>query len=96
MKLGQLQSYVCAGVVKGTTIIPKCPAQRAADPIMLSEQAEFKTVFFDREKCPKTMDCIRVDGGSDGGPPHLEVQYWWSESHLLESKHSPLLHRGRS
>lgn len=31
------------------------------------------------------IECIRVDGASDEGPSHLEVQYWWTERHLLQA-----------
>lgn len=31
---------------------------------------------------PKQVDCIRVDGSSDVGPSHEEVQYWWTERHF--------------
>lgn len=30
----------------------------------------------------KRIECIRVDGGFDEGPPHKEVQYWWTRRHL--------------
>ena len=31
---------------------------------------------------PKTIECIRVDGGDDEGPVHIEVQYWWTLRHI--------------
>ena len=34
-----------------------------------------------------------VDGGSDEGPSHLEVQFWWTEFHL---SHSNLHHITRT
>lgn len=34
----------------------------------------------------KPIDCIRVDGASDEGPTHLEVQFLWTEWHLKMSK----------
>lgn len=36
---------VCAGVVKGSKIYPKNPAQHHADLIMLTKQDELKQVF---------------------------------------------------
>ena len=37
---------------------------------------------------PKQIVCIRVDGASDEGPSHLEVQFWWREFHLTHGTHS--------
>ena len=34
---------------------------------------------------PKLVDCIRVDGASDG-PGHEEVQFWWTKRHFERSK----------
>ena len=30
----------------------------------------------------KKIECIRVDGGNDEGPGHLEVQFFWTKLHL--------------
>ena len=30
----------------------------------------------------KEIECIRVDGASDEGPSHEEVQFWWTERHF--------------
>ena len=30
----------------------------------------------------KAIECIRVDGASDEGPSHEEVQFWWTARHL--------------
>ena len=35
---------------------------------------------------PKSINCIQVDGASDEGPSHEEVQYYWTERHLLKNK----------
>ena len=35
---------------------------------------------------PKLINCIQVDGASDEGPSHKEVQYYWTERHLLKNK----------
>ena len=34
----------------------------------------------------KPVDCIRVDGATDEGPSILEVQFLWTEVHLVEEK----------
>ena len=39
----------------------------------------------------KTIDCIRVDGGADEGPSHLEVQFRWTEWYLIEGRKSTLV-----
>ena len=39
----------------------------------------------------KTIDCIRVDGGADEGPSHLEVQFRWTEWHLIGGREFTLL-----
>ena len=41
---------------------------------------ELKPVFYNIEKyTPKAIiNCIRVDGASDKGPNHKEVQFYWT------------------
>ena len=41
--------------------------------------------------CPKCIDCIRVDGASDEGPGHEEVQFWWARRHLEKMKVATLV-----
>ena len=77
---------LCAGVVKAQPLFPKCSAQHAADLNMLQEQPEFHLVFYNTEGDPQPIECIRVDGASDEGPSHEEVQYCWSERHLVQAK----------
>ena len=77
---------LCAGVVKAQPLHSKCPAQHIADIRMLQEKQELKNVFSDSQSKLKPVDCIRVDGASDEGPSHLEVQYWWTEKHLIDKK----------
>ena len=35
---------------------------------------------------PKQIECVRVDGASDEGPGHEEVQYWWTLRHIIKRK----------
>ena len=42
---------------------------------------------------PKDIDCIRVDGTSDEGPSHHEVQFWWTEWHMLDNKVATIVTR---
>ena len=89
----QSTTEICAGVVKApTTIHPKNPCQHAADLAMLEQQEELQPAFRHPDTgAPKSIDCIRVDGASDEGPSHLEVQYYWTERHLLTNKVATLL-----
>ena len=37
-------------------------------------------------ECPKLVECIRVDGASDEGLSHAEVQYWWTLRHVQKER----------
>ena len=78
---------LCAGVVKAHSLYPKNPAQHAADMKMLLRKSELQPAFVNPENgLSKQITCVRVDGASDEGPSHLEVQFWWTEYHLSEAK----------
>lgn len=34
---------------------------------------------------------MRVDGASDEGPAHDEVQYWWTYRHIFKEKTATLV-----
>lgn len=68
------------GVVKAHQLYPKDPSQHIADLYMMSRMEEYDLDMH------KPIDCIRVDGASDEGPTHLEVQFLWTEWHLKMSK----------
>lgn len=89
----QTTEEVCVGVVKApTSIHPKNPCQHAADLSMLMRQKELKPAFYNIETdTPKAIDCVRVDGASDEGPSHEEVQFYWTQRHLLNSKLATLV-----
>ena len=72
----QTTAEVCAGIVKPSGIFPKNPAQHAADFSFLEKQLEFQPVT------RKIIECIRVDGASDEGPSHEEVQFFWTLHHI--------------
>ncbi len=84
---------VCVGIVKApSSVHHKNPCQHAADLCMLERQEELKYVFINPETGDeKAVDCIRVDGASDEGPSHEEVQYYWTERHLLRNKVATLI-----
>ena len=74
---------LCAGIVKASKIYPKNPAQHYADLQMLQNSDEFKIGFLNpKSGMKKKIACIRVDGGGDEGPSHVEVQYFWTAFHL--------------
>ncbi|CAH3158015.1 unnamed protein product [Porites lobata] len=74
-------SDVCAAVVKGQALFRKNAAQHLSDLTMLQQtNPSFK------ESLAKDIECIRVDGASDEGPGHEEVQFYWTERHLSMSK----------
>ena len=83
---------VCVGVVKApTSIHPKKTCQHAADLAMLTMEPELKPVFYLESGSPKSIDCIRVDGASDEGPSHEEVQFYWTQWHFLYNKVATLV-----
>ena len=75
---------ICVGVVKATAVFPKNPTQHAADLKMLEHLEPTAQAFVNPlTKTRKCIECIRVDGASDEGPSHEEVQFLWTERHLV-------------
>lgn len=70
-----------AGVVKPHVVFSKNPAQHAADIEYLEQKEELKPCISN-----KVIDCIRVDGATDEGVSHHEVQFMWTERHLAKGK----------
>ena len=72
----------CVGVVKAWKVHKKnpaqllsgIPAQHAADLEMLESFEEASSGL------SGSIDCIRVDGATDEGPTHYEVQFMWTEA----------------
>ena len=78
---------VAVGIVKAPSVLhEKTATQHLADLYMLRENPKLDVCFEDKE-----IDCIRVDGGSEEGPAHLEVQFRWTEWHLKEEKEVTLV-----
>ena len=68
---------MCVGIVKAPKLHLKNPARHAADLEMLETKPELLPVFTNLQTgCPKSIDCIRVDGAVDEGPSHEEVQFY--------------------
>lgn len=81
----------CAGVVKASPLFEKSPAQHAADFEMLQKKEELENVFVKPNGDPKRILCVRVDGASDEGPSHEEVQFFWTRDHLLNERMATLV-----
>lgn len=84
----------CVGVVKPHFTYPKNAAQHAADLEFLQNSPDLQPWMANRP-----IDCIRVDGASDEGPSHVEVQFHWAERHVKHAKVATLVtsrHSGES
>ena len=55
-----------------------------ADDLEQLHKCEELEVYLNEQTKP--VDCIRVDGASDEGPSHIEVQYHWTARHIKYSK----------
>lgn len=75
-------SEVCIAVVRASGLYKKNPTQHTADLDMLQNLEALKPVFFQDSGKLKEIECIRIDGASDEGPSHAEVQFLWTERHL--------------
>lgn len=75
-------SEICCGVVKASAVHEKSPSQHHADLTMLQKVPELAPIFNKQDGNVKDIECIRVDGGADEGPSHLEVQFLWTERHF--------------
>ena len=63
-----------------------------ADLRLLETQTELAPAFLNvHNGAPKSVECIRVDGASDEGPSHEEVQNWWTERHILKERIATLV-----
>ena len=79
----QTTGEICCGVVKAAPLHKKNAAHHFADLKMLEKEDTVLPAFINpRTEERKRIECIRVDGGFDEGPPHKEVQYWWTRRHL--------------
>lgn len=76
----------CVGVVKPHFTYPKNAAQHAADLELLQNSPDLQPWVENRP-----IDCIRVDGASDEGPNHVEVQFYWTERHVKQAKVATLV-----
>lgn len=77
-------------------MFPKKPAQHAADYDMLEKTAVSPAFLNPATNYPKVIECIRVDGATDEGPSHLEVQFWWTLRHFRRPTFATLVTARRS
>ena len=83
---------VCMGVVKAPVLFHKNSAQHLSDLELISQNDHCKSAFVNPlTGKKKEVECVRVDGGYDEGPSHLEVQYWWTVRHLKCGSHAELV-----
>ena len=83
---------VCAGVVKAPKVHQKDQAQHAADLELLESKEELSPVFVNGSNgLAKSVECASVDGASDEGPSHEEVQFWWAARHLAKGRVATLV-----
>ena len=77
---------ICAGIVKPVGLFPKNPAQHFKDFEMLESSPDIQPAFINSITGKrKLIECIRVDGASDEGPSHEEVQFMWTARHLSKA-----------
>ena len=88
---GTKTTEVCLGVVKAPVLFHKNSAQHVADMELLSENEHCRSTFINPLTGKKQIECVRVDGGYDEGPLHLEVQYWSTVCHLKCGSHAELV-----
>lgn len=82
----ETSKQACVGVVKPHFNFPKNAAQHAADLEFLQNLPDLEPWLAN-----KPIDCIRVDGASDEGPSHIEVQFNWTERHVKYAKVATLV-----
>ena len=82
---------VCVGVVKAPGLHQKNPVQHYEDLCMLEQMDDLRSAFVNPAGENKSIDCIRVDGASDEGPSHLEIQFLWTEWHWKKKKIATLV-----
>ena len=79
----QTTAEICVGMVKASGLYQKNPAQHAADLTFIEKQPEIEPVFMNPQTgSRKHIECIRVDGASDEGPAHEEVQFFGQNATL--------------
>lgn len=78
---------ICAGVVKPVGVYDKNPTQHSADLEMLETLPEVEPAFYNPLTGQrKLVECARVDGATDEGPSHEEVQFMWTARHQILEK----------
>ena len=73
---------LCAAVVKASVLHEKSPAQHGADMSVIVSMDVIASAFLDDNGEYKEIEWVRVDGATDEGPSHAEVQFIWCERHV--------------
>ena len=61
----------------------KNAAQHSADLLQLEKEPSVNSIFINPlTERPKHIECVRVDGATDEGPGHNEIQFWWTLRHM--------------
>ena len=82
----------CVGVGKSSATHQNNPAQHIADLCMLESLENLKPVFVNPlNGLPKSVECVRVDGATDEGPAHHEVQFWWTQRYIVNQRLATLV-----
>ena len=78
---------ICVGVVKAAKLHQKNPTQHMADLYMMESKPELSSAFINPlSGAHKQIECVRVDGATDEGPNHEEVQFLWTQHHIAKEK----------
>ena len=84
--LNKHSTETCVGIVKGSLVHQKSPSRHMADLNMLERSNGLQHLFKDKE-----VEFVRIDGESDGEPSHLEVQFLWTERHLVKKTNATVI-----
>ena len=83
---------ICCGVAKASGVYPKNPAQHSSDLELLEQISSLEPVFINPLTGKrKQIQCVRVDGASDEGPSHEEVQFLWTQHHYQKGSVATLV-----
>ena len=69
-------------MVKASGLHEKSPSKHSADLSVVETMDVIASAFPNTKKKAKEFECIRVDGATDEGPSHAEVQFLWCERHV--------------
>ena len=72
-----------------------CPAY--CQPLHVKVEGQPKTsVCESLNALLKSVEYVRVNGGTDEGPDHEEMQFWWRQQHIVNARLATLVTTHRS